>query len=155
MRRQDHLGITAVMAVQQIVSMRIRAGAAMNRLTLIIAALLFFSSVACVRSTRYYIDSGNKFAAEGKYDDAVIRYHKAIQKDGQSGEAYYQLGLAELKREHGAEAFVALSRAVELSPNRPDMKVKLADFSFTAYVADPKHPKLLYDKAASLAGDLL
>ena len=127
----------------------------MNRILLGIAALLSLTSAACVRSARYYIDSGNKFAAEGKYDDAVIRYRKAIQKDGQSGEAYYQLGLAELQREHGPEAFVDLSRAIQLSPNRADIQVKLADLSFAGYVGDATHPKVLYDKVASLADSLL
>jgi tetratricopeptide (TPR) repeat protein len=129
--------------------------AAMNRILLSIAALLSLTSAACVRSARYYIDSGNKFAAEGKYDDAVIRYRNAIQKDGQSGEAYYQLGLAELQHEHGPEAFVDLSRAVELSPNRPDMKLKLAEISFAAYVGDSRPLKIFYDKVASLADSLL
>jgi len=143
------------MAVQLKSSTAKKMSAAMNRILLAIAALLSLTSTACVRSARYYIDSGNKFAAEGKYDDAVIRYRKAIQKDGQSGEAYYQLGLAELKREHSAEAFVDLSRAVQLSPNRADIQVKLADLSFAGYVGDATHPKVLYDKVASLADGLL
>jgi len=42
-----------------------------------------------------YLEKGNKFAAERKYEDAFLQYRKAIQRDGQFGEAFYRLGLVE------------------------------------------------------------
>src|ERR1700692_2518722 len=79
----------------------------------------------CGGATRY-IERGNQFYATGKYEDATLEYRNAIKKDARSGEAYYRLGLAQLKLNHGNEAYEALSRSVALSPQNLSAKERLA-----------------------------
>src|ERR1700686_5076194 len=92
--------------------------------------------VSCRQSPQQYVDKGNTFFTAGKYDDAIINYKKAIQRDPKFGEGYYRLALAELKTGKGREAYAALNSASTLLPNRADVKVTLADFLLVAYFRD-------------------
>ncbi len=65
----------------------------------------------CSTSKQGYVAKGNQMFDAGKYADAAINYGKAIQKDRSYGEAYYHLGLAEIKEQKPREAFDALYRA--------------------------------------------
>src|SRR5436190_23483681 len=113
-------------------------------------ALLVLLCAACARSPQSYVDKDNKLSAEGKYEDAVLNYRKAIQGDPNNGEAHYQLGLL-LERAHKMqEAYQLLSRAVELLPNREDVKVKLGDLMLSSYLLDKRRPKTLHDKLVRL-----
>ncbi len=118
-------------------------------------ALLLALTGACNRNPRYYFDKATKLAAEGKTDDAVLTYLKAIQGDTSFGEAYFQLGTLLWRAHRVPDAYAALSRAVELLPRRDDIKVKLADLELTSYLADERHPGALYSKVAILADQLL
>ena len=74
-----------------------------------------------------YLNNGNKFYEKGKFKEASIMYRRALQKDLKSGEAYYRLGLTELKLlAIGDAARATLRRAVELQPNNVDAANKLA-----------------------------
>jgi tetratricopeptide (TPR) repeat protein len=44
-----------------------------------------------------YLDNGNKFYAKGKFKEASIMYRSALKQDLRFGEAYYRLGLTDLK----------------------------------------------------------
>ncbi len=109
----------------------------------------------CGHGAQYYIERGNELYAKGKYDDAVLTYKKAIQKDPNSGEAFYRLALADLKVKNGPEAYSALSRASMLLPNRDDINVQLGDLAFGGYVASPGKPRKLYDQVTQISHDLL
>ena len=67
-----------------------------------LALLLVFSS-ACSHSAKSYMQSAKKYFDSGKYDDAIILYKKAIQKEPKSGEAYYRLALrgSEIRQDSG------------------------------------------------------
>ena len=73
---------------------------------------------ACSNDVGYlrkkYLDSGNKYFGNEKYKEASIMYRRALQKDMRFGEAYYRLGLSELKLGKPVDAMRALQRAVEL-----------------------------------------
>ena len=51
----------------------------------------------CSHTAKSYLQSAKKYFDSGKYEDAIILYKKAIQKDPKSGEAYYRMALADLK----------------------------------------------------------
>ena len=101
------------------------------------------------------MQAGKKYFDAGKYEDAVILYRKAIQRDPKSGEAYYRLALADLKLGKIGEAYQALSEASAFSAGNEEIQSVFADFCFEIYVLDPKRPKGLYDKVANVAQQLL
>src|ERR1700730_6424193 len=89
-------------------------GEIMPRLVSVLAVLLILTGSACTRSARYYTDKGKELLAEGKYADADLNFRKARQLDPKSGEPYYQLGLVALELKKPTDAYMDLSRAVEL-----------------------------------------
>ncbi|MBV8819823.1 MAG: tetratricopeptide repeat protein, partial [Acidobacteriaceae bacterium] len=113
-----------------------------------------FATSGCGHSAQYYLSRGNELYAQGKYDDAALNYQKAIQKDSNSGDAFYRLGLADLKANRPADAYNVLSRAVTLLPGRDDVKVQFGDVLLAGYLADPHRPKRLYDELTRIAQDL-
>jgi tetratricopeptide (TPR) repeat protein len=119
---------------------------------IVVASLLSLSGCTTKQS---YISKADKLFKVGKYADASINYRKAIQKDPQSGEAYYGLGLSSLKQDDAKQAYTALSRAVELLPGNDDAKEKLGELCLSAYLTDPRRPQSLYKLIAQLAGKLL
>lgn len=123
------------------------------RLVILNAVLL--GVVSCSRSPQVYVERGNRFAAERKYQDASIQYRKAIQKDSKFGEAFYRLALSELEQHNAREAYFALLRAVELMPDNQEAKVMLADLSLSLYWSSPGRPKAPYDTMVKLADELL
>src|SRR5258705_7807901 len=84
---------------------------------------LCFLASGCGRSASYYLTTGAQQYEAGRYDDAVITYRKAIQKDANSGDAYYGLGRSLHKQQKVGEAFGALKKAAELSPAHMDAKL--------------------------------
>jgi tetratricopeptide (TPR) repeat protein len=111
--------------------------------------------VSCRQSPQQYVDRGNTFFTAGKYDDAIINYKKAIQRDPKFGEGYYRLGLAELKTGKGREAYAALNSASTLLPDRADVKVSLADLLLVGYFGNKNRPAALYTQLTKLSDDLI
>jgi predicted Zn-dependent protease len=109
----------------------------------------------CSRSAKSYLQSAKKYFDAGKYEDAVILYRKAIQKEPKSGEAYYRLALADLKLGKVSEAYQALSAASALSTGNEEIQSVFADFCFEIYLLDPNKPKGMYDKVSKVSNDLL
>jgi tetratricopeptide (TPR) repeat protein len=126
----------------------------MNRLVPMGGVLLALMSTACSRSPQYYLDVANKLAAEGHYADADLNYRKAIQKNASFGEAYFQLGLMNLKQGKVQPAYQTLSTAAQLLPAREDVQVKFGDLAMTLYLADARRPQVLYSKVTAIANQL-
>src|SRR6266496_5958771 len=110
-------------------------------------ASIVLGALSCGHSPQVYVEIGNKYAAEHKYQDASIQYRKALQKDPKFGEAVYQLALSELEQQNGREGHNLLTRAVDLMPDNQEAKVKLADLNFAIFTTDPRRPKVAYEKA--------
>lgn len=123
--------------------------------TALLALAAMVVCAGCRTSGSDYVAKGRELSAKQKYAEAVINYRNAIQRDPKFGEAYYQLGLTEVRLNQRPEAFQNLSRAVDLLPDRDDVKVTLGDFSFNTYQADRTRPKVLYDTVTNLADQLL
>jgi tetratricopeptide (TPR) repeat protein len=101
-----------------------------------------------------YLDSGNKYFSNGKFKEASIMYRRALQKDMRFGEAYYRLGLSELKLGRPVDAMRALQRAVELDPKNLDAPARLAEIYLTFYAVDPRKPKEFIKEIEDLAKKL-
>lgn len=102
-----------------------------------------------------YLENGNKFFAREKYKEASIMYRRAILKDQRFGEAYYRLGLTDLKLAAYGESIKMLRRAVELQPDNTDAATKLADLFLLASTQDKQHGKELRKEVRDLARGLL
>src|SRR5690348_5752727 len=116
---------------------------------------LLVLAVGCGKSPRQYADAGNRFFQARKYADASINYRNAIQKDAKFADAYYGLGKTFLAQGKPREAYLSLTRAVELAPQNMDAKKDLANLALAAYVSDRRRPKNLYDQLNKLASDFL
>src|SRR5215472_9783752 len=123
------------------------------RWTSLVFVLVFAS--ACSRSSADYLRSAKKYFDAGKYEDAILLYRKAIQKDPKSGEAYYRLALAELKEGKVGPAYQALAEASAFSADNEEIQRVFADFCFELYLLDPKHPKAFYDNVSNVSQKLL
>jgi len=131
-----------------------------------IVALLLVGGWACSRdpkvASRKYLESGNRYADRGKYKEAVIMYRNALRKDLMYGEAYYRLGLVELRmgQAYWIDAVRNLRRAVEtLEKDKPalqsDARVKLGDLLLLFYLVDSRRPPVLRQEIKDLADKLL
>jgi tetratricopeptide (TPR) repeat protein len=101
------------------------------------------------------VETGNKYYDAGKYKEASLIYRKAIQRDARYGEAYYRLGLNELKLGRFGDALRALRRAAELQPNNEDAHSKLGDLYLSVYLSDKKKYKDLLSEFGELADAML
>src|SRR6266404_2764500 len=114
-------------------------------LLFILPLLLFFA--ACNRDPRVvckkYVDNGNKYFDKGEYKAASIMYRNALKKDPRYSDAYYHLGLVDLKLGLYGEARRALVRAVETDTEKKnsDAVVKLADLYLAVYLSAPQANK--------------
>ncbi len=123
--------------------------------SLLLAAAFSFTS--CSRDPNVvkqrYLESGDKYYAMGKYNEARIRYRNALAKDMRFGKAYYKLGLTEIKREKFSDAVAAFRRALDLD-NTPavkrEIRVKLSDI----YLAAGNGDKRLLDEVDGLIKEL-
>jgi tetratricopeptide (TPR) repeat protein len=130
----------------------------MSRTTFFALLLLLSAGIAvvsCRQSPQQYVARGNTFFDSGRYDDAIINYKKAIQRDSTFGEAYYRVGLAELKTGQSRDAYTSLSKATNLLPDRADIKVTLADLLLAGYFASKNRPVALYTQLTKLTADLI
>src|SRR5437879_2857382 len=102
-----------------------------------------------------YLDNGNKFFAKAKYKEASIMYRRALQKDLRYGEAYYRLGLTDLKLQSYSDAARMLLRAVELQPNNTDATTKLADLYMVAALQGGPQTTAILKEIKDLADKLI
>jgi tetratricopeptide (TPR) repeat protein len=128
-----------------------------RKLLMVLPVLLLAAS--CNRDPKVqaqrYLENGNKFFAREKYKEASIMYRRALLKDQRFGEAYYRLGLTDLKLAAYGEAIKMLRRAVELQPYNTDAATKLADLFLLASTQDKQHSKELRKEVRDLARGLL
>jgi tetratricopeptide (TPR) repeat protein len=102
-----------------------------------------------------YLDTGNRYFKNAKYREAVIFYKRALQKDARFPEAYYRLGLAEMKNGQPIAAMRAFQRCVELDKDNTDAASKLAEIYLAAYAKAESKPKSLLKEIEDISKRLL
>jgi tetratricopeptide (TPR) repeat protein len=127
-------------------------------LTAVLLPLLLVLA-ACSRDPKVqaqrYLDNGNKFFAKAKFKEASILYRRALQKDLRFGEAYYRLGLTDLRLGSYGDAAHMLQRAVDLLPSNSDAATKLGDLYMLAASQDAQHAEEYQKDVAELADRLI
>jgi tetratricopeptide (TPR) repeat protein len=120
---------------------------------------VFLLAASCTRDPKVLaqraVDNGNKFFSKGKYREAALMYRRALQKDLKDGEAYYRLGLTDLKLSDYGEAAHWLLRAVDLQPQNTDAITKLADLYLLASYSDKSHAEQYRKQVKDLSDSLL
>jgi tetratricopeptide (TPR) repeat protein len=118
------------------------------------AATTLISGTGCGNSEDY-VAKANKLLENHQYEASALLFRKAIQKNPADGQAYYGLGLAEMARNRGLDAYEPLLHAVQLMPENEQAKVKLADLTLSLLVVDPHHPVARYRQIETIADQLL
>src|ERR1035438_6926352 len=130
-----------------------------SRLRLLVTALFLILLAACNRDprvvSRKYVVSGNKYFDKGKYKEASIMYRRALTKDMRYADAWYRLGLTNMKLRIPGEARRNFSRAMEIDPSNTDAMVKLGDIDLIFYMVDPQGNRALLTDLKDLAQQLL
>lgn len=100
-----------------------------------LACSLLVFLVGCSRDPNVrkqkYLESGDRYFAEGKYHEAAIQYSNAVQIDSRFAQAHYQLGQTFLKLGEASRAFQELNRTVELAPDNYAAHTDLANLLVT------------------------
>ncbi len=120
------------------------SGAVFHKGLISVLALLVLAG--CTRDPdvqkKKFLELGNRYFQQEKYEEASLLYRKALQEDGRFAEAYYRLALVRLKLGNLDGAGAALLRAFDLDPDNLDAFDKLADLYLLALsqpvVAQPK-----------------
>src|SRR5258705_13587874 len=124
-----------------------------SKIWLFVSALMLLA--ACNRDphaqAQRYLENGNKFFKLDKFKEASIMYRRALQRDLRFGEAYYRLGLTDLKLASYSDAARMFRRAVELQPENTDAVTKLADIYLVASSQDPAHSSQMLKEGRELA----
>jgi tetratricopeptide (TPR) repeat protein len=131
----------------------------MRRLKLLTVLPLLVLLAACSRDPKAqaqrYVENGNKFFAREKFKEASIMYRRALQKDLLFGEAYYRLGLTNLKLSNFSEAYGTLVRATELQPENTDASIKLAELVLMVASSNQQNASRYLEEATQLAEKLV
>ncbi|MGB6943111.1 MAG: tetratricopeptide repeat protein [Bryobacteraceae bacterium] len=122
---------------------------------IVLSMLLAVVLAGCNRSPASYVAKGNQFAAQGKYEDAMIQYRNAIQKNPNYTDAYYRIGLAEMEQGQFALAYPAFKRASDLIPGRSEAAVRVGELAWWIYNADKRPAPALYNDLLQVSQKLL
>ena len=99
---------------------RRQIGVAISLLMGMCVPLLFLSG--CNRDPNVrkhkYLESGERYSAEGKYREAAIQFSNALKIDKNFGEAHYDLALTYIHLGAYSTAFSELLRTVDLQPGK-------------------------------------
>lgn len=105
---------------------RLFRGLTMYR-SILLTSFLTFALAACGKdpevAKREFLKSGDDYAAQGKFSEAVIEYRNAIQQDPRSGEARFKLGDALRSKGDLTGAYREYIRAADLLPR--DVKAQV------------------------------
>lgn len=85
-------------------------------------------STSCAKNPevakRTYLESGDSYFAEKKYQEAIVQYRNAIQQDPRFGEARYKLAEAYVQVNDATGAYREYIRAADLMPDNVESQLK-------------------------------
>jgi tetratricopeptide (TPR) repeat protein len=86
-----------------------------------------------------YVEQGQKYFQEAKYQDAIIAWKNAVKLAPASAQAYYQLGVTYRQTAAWPEAFRALQKSVQLDPHLIEARLALGELLFLPRARRRKH----------------
>lgn len=124
-----------------------------NPAAIAVAAILVWS--AGCGSSRDYVAEGDRLLSLQKYDEAILIYRKAIQKNPSSARAYCQLGRAYRATNDNKRAYASFERAVALDPEFERAQIELGNLYLGAYLLETVKESAVYGKITAIADRLL
>jgi len=110
------------------------------RLTFALASLALLLT-GCSRDPNVlkhkYLESGQRYFAKGKYQEAQIQFENAVQVDPGFSEAHYQLFLAYRQLQKWPQAYAELSRTLEIDPQNYQAQIDMANLLILARKSEP------------------
>src|SRR5688572_29678585 len=95
-------------------------------LALSVAPLL--AATACSKDPdvvkREYVQEGDQFFEQKRYNEAIVQYRNALEADARFGEARAKLGEAYIQVGEPVAALPEYVRAADLMPDNPDVQLK-------------------------------
>src|SRR5260370_7690241 len=92
----------------------------MKRVCWLLFVSLLISLAACSRDPKVvckkYVDNGNKYFDRGRFKEPSIMYRRALTKDMRYGDAWYHLGLTNMKLQNYGEPHRDSTRALNIEP---------------------------------------
>ena len=110
-------------------------------LTLIAALLPSCSRDPNVRKQKFF-ESGQHYAEQGKYKEAVVEFTNAIKIDPAYAEAHLQLAEVYLQLHEGDRAFRELARTIELQPENYRAQLELTNLLIVNHEFQPAEQQL-------------
>jgi Flp pilus assembly protein TadD len=77
-----------------------------------------------------FLASGDRYVSENKYQEAIVEYRNAVQRDARFGEARLKLAQAYEHVGDGPNAFREYVRAADLLPGNDEAQLKAGSFLF-------------------------
>ena len=100
------------------------------------AAATLIAATACSKdpevAKREYLESGDRYAAAKKYNEAVVEYRNAIQQDPRFGEARFKLAEAYVQLGDAPNAYREFVRAADLRPDDMTAQIKATQMLLVA-----------------------
>ncbi|HEV2488870.1 MAG TPA: tetratricopeptide repeat protein [Candidatus Acidoferrales bacterium] len=97
------------------------------RAILVVASVTALLLTACAgnpeKAKLNYVEKGKAYMTKKAYSSAAIEFRNALKIDPKYTEAYYQLAQAQLGLGDGGGAFNSLQSAIEIDPNRTDVRI--------------------------------
>jgi len=122
---------------------------------IVLSVLVAIALTGCSRGPASYVAKGNKYFDQGKYDDALLQYRNAINKDPRYAEAYYRMALVELRQSHFQTAYGLLKRTTELNPGFRQAAIQFGDLGWFVYRQQSHPPTEIYNDLSQLSQRLL
>lgn len=94
---------------------------------LMLAATLSLLSHACSKSPQTYLEAGKKYLEEDRYNEALIEFRNAINKDSRFAEAHYQMGLLYMRLGAWPQALQEMQATVGSDQNRMDVHIRIGN----------------------------
>ncbi len=99
-------------------------------------SLMLIVSWGCRRDVsarrQQYVESGNRYYEQGKYDEAAIQFLNAIKLDPKFAEGHFRLAEAYIRLEAWPEAYRELQRTVTLDPDHLRAQLELGNLLLAA-----------------------
>ncbi|HET8804770.1 MAG TPA: tetratricopeptide repeat protein [Aequorivita sp.] len=92
----------------------------------ILSLLMVFISFSTFSQNENLFNQGKELYKNGKYQQAIAAWMQILDKGEHSAELYFNLGNAQYKLNHIGPSVYYYEKALQLSPNDPDIKNNLA-----------------------------
>lgn len=83
-----------------------------------------------------YLESGKRYANDGKLKEAIIQFSNALKVDRNFADAHYELSKVYLKQGSPLTAYAELMRTVDLAPSNQEARIELGNLLLAGNASD-------------------